>query len=138
MKNDIRIICISVLILAVSLAAATTARANFNDAAANRTPHFFLFSLGYGYLVQELSPISEWEAEIQRLTADEIFIERWVSLNADPGSVQRGQVLLEKTRNQRAVTQQKLSRFKRWFYPAVTLIGTGGLFLLNWILGGSE
>lgn len=138
MKRDRGIICISVLILAVLFTTVTTARSDFNDDAANRTPHFFFFSLGYGYLVQKLSPISEWEAEVQRLTEDEIFIERWVLLNTDSASVQRGQVLLEKTRNQRAVTQQKLSRFKRWFYPAVTLIGTGGLLLLNWVLGGSE
>ena len=37
-----------------------------------------------------LTPLDEWHAEIHKLTEDEHFVERWMLLNDDPASLERG------------------------------------------------
>ena len=114
----------ALILLILSLATilpvfAAPADSNGNTSGQGLMPQFTLFSIGYGYLVQKFSPIPKWENEIDTLTEDQRFIERWMLLNTDPEGVQRAQQLLEKTQEKKAVIQKKLSRFKRWFYPAV-------------------
>ena len=37
-----------------------------------------------------LTPLDEWDAEIRKLTEDEPFVERWMLLNDDPASLEKG------------------------------------------------
>lgn len=104
----------------------------------NLMPQFTLFSIGYGYLVQKYSPISKWENEIDELTADQRFLERWMLINTDPTEAQRVQKLIENAEKEKTTLKKKTTRFKRWFYPVVTLVGTGGIFLIDRLFGESK
>ena len=140
MKKGNQLFLITALILAFSIATLSPVFADMNGDHETRNlgPQFTLFSIGYGYLVQKYSPISEWENEIDKLTEDQRFLERWMLISTNTTEIQRAQALIEKAEGEKIVIKKKMTRFKRWFYPVVTLVGTGGIFLIERLLGGSK
>ena len=95
MKKTCGLGLVSALILLVLYLAtvspvfAAPADSNGNTSGQGLMPQFTLFSIGYGYLVQRFSPILKWENEIDKLTKDQRFIERWMLLNTDTEAAQR-------------------------------------------------
>ena len=77
-----------------------------------------------------LTPLDEWEAEIRKLTEDELFVERWMLLNDDPASLEKGKRAITKIQEQRKVVEKKRKRFLWWYYPTITTIGTGVMMLI--------
>ena len=77
-----------------------------------------------------LTPLDEWETEIHKLTADELFVERWMLLNDDPASLEKGKRAITKIQEQRKVVEKKRKRFLWWYYPTITAIGTGVMMLI--------
>lgn len=140
MKKGSRFFLIIAMILVFSVVnlSPVFADTNSDPGTQNLMPQFTLFSIGYGYLVQKYSPISKWESNIDKLTEDQRFLERWMLINTDPTEVQRIQKLIEKAEKEKTVVKKKMTRFKRWFYPVVTLVGTGGIFLIERLLGESK
>lgn len=140
MKKGSWLFLIIAMILVFSIAnlAPVFANANSDLETRNLMPQFTLFSIGYGYLVQKYSPISEWENQIDKLTEDQRFLERWMLINTDSTEIQRVQKLIEEAEKEKTLVKKKMTRFKRWFYPAVTLVGTGSLFLIERLFGESK
>ena len=140
MKKGNRLFLIIAMILAFSVSNLSPVFADMNSdlETQNLMPHFTLFSIGYGYLVQKYSPIYKWENEIDKLTEDQRFLERWMLINTDSTEVQRVQKLIEKAEKEKIVVKKKMTRFKRWFYPVATLVGTGGIFLIEKLFRGSK
>ena len=140
MKKGNRLFLIIAMIFAFSVMSLSPVFADLNSdlETQNLMPQFTLFSIGYGYLVQKYSPIPKWESEIDKLTEDQRFLERWMLINTDPTEIQRIQELIEKVEREKTVVKKKKTRFKRWFYPVVTLVGTGGIFLIEKLLGESK
>ena len=140
MKKGNRLFLIIAMIFAFSVANLVPIFADMNSdlETQNLMPQFTLFSIGYGYLVQKYSPISKWENEIDKLTEDQRFLERWMLINTDPTEVQRLQKLITEVEKEKTLVKKKMTRFKRWFYPVVTLVGTGGIFLIERLFGESK
>lgn len=140
MKKGNRLFLIIAMIFAFSVANLAPIFADMNSdlETQNLMPQFTLFSIGYGYLVQKYSPISKWENEIDKLTEDQRFLERWMLINTDPTEVQRLQKLITEAEKEKTLVKKKMTRFKRWFYPVVTLVGTGGIFLIERLFGESN
>ena len=140
MKKGSRLFLIIAMIFAFSVANLSPVFADMNGdfKTQNLMPQFTLFSIGYGYLVQKYSPISKWENEIDKLTEDQRFLERWMLINTDPTEVQRLQKLIAETEKEKTLVKKRMTRFKRWFYPVVTLVGTGGIFLIERLFGKSK
>ena len=140
MKKGNRLFLIIAMIFAFSVANLSPIFADMNSdlETQNLMPQFTLFSIGYGYLVQKYSPISKWENEIDKLTEDQRFLERWMLINTDPTEVQRLQKLIAEAKKEKTLAKKKMTRFKRWFYPVVTLVGTGGIFLIERLFGESK
>ena len=84
----------------------------------------------FGYWV---TPLGEWEGEIRKLTEDELFVQRWMLLNDDPASLEKGNRAIAKIQKQRKAIEKKRNRFLWWYYPTMTLIGTGALMLTFWL-----
>ena len=79
-----------------------------------------------------LTPLDEWETEIRKLTEDERFVERWMLLNDDPASLEKGKRAIAKIQKQRKAIEKKYNRFKWLYYPAITIAGAGALMLTFW------
>ena len=77
-----------------------------------------------------LTPLDDWETEIHKLTEDELFVERWMLLNDDPASLEKGKRAITKIQEQRKVVEKKRKRFLWWYYPTITAIGTGVMMLI--------
>ena len=77
-----------------------------------------------------LTPLDEWEAEIRKLTDDELFVQRWMLLNDDPASLEKGKRAIAKIQEQRKNLEKKRKRFLWWYYPSITAIGTGVMMLI--------
>ena len=84
----------------------------------------------FGYL---LTPLDEWDAEIRKLTEDELFVQRWMLLNDDPASLKKGKRAIAKIQKQRKVVEKKRNRFLWWYYPSMTVIGAGAMLLTLWL-----
>ena len=80
-----------------------------------------------------LTPLGEWEAEIHKLTEDELFVQRWLLLNDDPASLEKGKRAIAKIQKQRKAIEKKRNRFLWWYYPTMTIVGTGALMLTFWL-----
>ena len=76
-----------------------------------------------------LTPLDEWHAEIHKLTEDERFVERWMLLNDDPASLEKGNRAIAKIRKERKALEKKYNRFQWLYYPAVGIIGGGAMML---------
>ncbi len=70
-----------------------------------------------------LTPLDEWHAEIRKLTADEHFVERWMLLNDDPVSLEKGNRALSKIREERKAMEKKYNRFNWLYVTAMGVIG---------------
>ena len=85
----------------------------------------------FGYWV---TPLGEWEAEIRKLTEDELFVQRWMLLNDDPASLEKGKKSdSRRSKSKGKLIEKKRKRFLWWYYPTMTLIGTGALMLTFWL-----
>ena len=84
----------------------------------------------WGYI---LTPLDEWDAEIRKLTEDELFVERWMLLNDDPASLEKGNRAIANIQKKRKALEKKRKRFLWWYYPSMTIIGTGALMLTFWL-----
>lgn len=105
MKKGSWLFLIIAMILVFSIAnlAPVFANANSDLETRNLMPQFTLFSIGYGYLVQKYSPISEWENQIDKLTEDQRFLERWMLINTDSTEIQRVQKLIEEAEKEKTL-----------------------------------
>ena len=82
-----------------------------------------------------LTPLNEWETEIRKLTDDELFVQRWMLLNDDPASLEKGNRAISKIQEQRKALEKKRKRFLWWYYPTITVVGTGAMMLTFWLRG---
>lgn len=82
-----------------------------------------------------LTPLDEWEAEIHKLTEDEHFVERWMLLNDDPASLEKGNRAIAKIQKERKALEKKRKRFEWLYYPAIGVIGAGAMMLTFWLRG---
>lgn len=80
-----------------------------------------------------LTPLGEWQAEIYKLTEDELFVQRWMLLNDDPDSLEKGKRAITKIQKQRKAIEKKRKRFLWLYYPTITVIGTGAMMLTFWL-----
>ena len=80
-----------------------------------------------------LTPLDEWHAEIHKLTEDEHFVERWMLLNDDPASLEKGNRAIAKIRKERKALEKKYNRLQWVYYPAISLIGAGAMMLTSWL-----
>ena len=77
-----------------------------------------------------LTPLDEWHAEIRKLTEDERFVERWMLLNDDPASLEKGNRAIAKIRKEREALEKKYNRLQWLYYPAISVIGAGAMMLM--------
>ena len=80
-----------------------------------------------------LTPLDEWQAQIHKLTEDELFVQRWMLLNDDPASLEKGKRAIAKIQKERKVIEKKRNRFLWWYYPSMTIIGAGAMMLTLWL-----
>jgi len=93
-----------------------------------------------GYMVSQcayiITPLAELEADIAKLRQDELFVQRWMSLNDDPVSLEKGQLHLARIQKEKKEKEKKRNRIRWWFYPTITVINTGVILLYGWLRGG--
>ena len=80
-----------------------------------------------------LTPLDEWHAEIHKLNDDELFVQRWMLVNNDPASHEKGKRAIVKIQKERKVIEKKRNRFLWWYYPSMTVIGAGAMMLTLWL-----
>ena len=80
-----------------------------------------------------LTPLDEWQAEIHKLNEDELFIQRWMLVNNDPTSREKGKRAIMRIQKRRNAIEKKHKRFLWWYYPSMTLIGAGAMMLTLWL-----
>ena len=92
-----------------------------------------LVVMNVAFLGYWLTPLDDWDAEIRKLTEDELFVQRWMLLNDDPASLEKGKRAIAKIQKQRKAIKQKRNRFLWWYYPSMTVIGAGAMMLTFWL-----
>ena len=136
--SRLTLICILIFaILSANISVATPTKAS-NDSHTHKENRSFIgvptlvaMSVpSFGYWV---TPLGEWEGEIRKLTEDELFVQRWMLLNDDPASLEKGNRAIAKIQKQRKAIEKKRNRFLWWYYPTMTIIGTGALMLTFWL-----
>ena len=80
-----------------------------------------------------LTPLDEWQAEIHKLNEDELFVQRWMLVNNDPTSREKGKRVIMRIQKRRNAIEKKHKRFLWWYYPSMTLIGAGAMLLTLWL-----
>ena len=80
-----------------------------------------------------LTPLDEWHAEIHKLNEDELFVQRWMLVNNDPTSREKGKRAIVKIQKRRNAIEKKRNRFLWWYYPSMTVIGAGAMMLTLWL-----
>ena len=80
-----------------------------------------------------LTPLDEWQAEIHKLTEDELFVQRWLLVNSDSASVEKGKRAIMKIQKRREAIKKRRNRFLWWYYPTITAIGAGAGMLTLWL-----
>ena len=88
-----------------------------------------LVVMNVAFLGYWLTPLDNWDAEIRKLTEDELFAQRWMLLNDDPASLEKGKRAIAKIQKQRKAIEKKRKRFLWWYYPSMTVIGAGAMLL---------
>lgn len=135
-----RLTLICTLIFAILLAdvSLATSTKRTNDSSTHETsrpligfPTLVVIGVtSFGYL---LTPLDEWDAEIRKLIEDELFVQRWMLLNDDPASLEKGKKAIAKIQKQRKAAEKKRKRFLWWYYPSMTVIGAGAMMLTLWL-----
>lgn len=82
-----------------------------------------------------ITPIGTLEQEIQKLTADEDFVRRWMLLNTDVNSQEKGKRALANIEKEKKAKQKKLRRTAFWAYPLIIVVGTGAMLLTSSLIG---
>lgn len=80
-----------------------------------------------------LTPLDEWQAEIRKLTEDELFVKRWMLVNYDPASLEKANRAISIIQQQRKALEKKRNRFLWWYYPTITVVGAGAMMLTFWL-----
>ena len=80
-----------------------------------------------------LTPLDEWQAEIHKLTEDELFVQRWLLVNNDHASLEKGKRAIMKIQKRREAIKKRRNRFLWWYYPTITVIGAGAGMLTLWL-----
>ena len=80
-----------------------------------------------------LTPLDEWQAQIHRLDEDELFVQRWMLVNNDLTSREKGKRAIMRIQKRRNAIEKKRNRFLWWYYPAMTVIGAGAMMLTLWL-----
>ena len=80
-----------------------------------------------------LTPLDEWQAEIHKLTEDELFVKRWMLINYDPASLEKANRAISIIQQERKAVEKKRKRFLWWYYPSITVIGAGAMMLTLWL-----
>lgn len=76
-----------------------------------------------------LTPLDEWQSQIHKLNEDELFVQRWMLVNNNPASREKGKRAIAKIQKQRKAVEKKRKRFLWWYYPSMTIIGAGAMML---------
>ena len=129
------IVCVCLLIFTVSFGNIPATYADHNVSFFNND---FIIAMGVGFVGYYLTPLDDWQTEIHKLKQDELFVQRWMLLNNDPASLEKGKRALENIQREKETLKKKRNRFQFWYYPAITVVGTGVLMLAGWIFGGSR
>ena len=82
-----------------------------------------------------ITPIGTLEQEIQKLTADEDFVRRWMLLNTDVNSQEKGKRALANIEKEKKAKAKKLRRTEFWAYPLIIMVGTGAMLLTSSLIG---
>lgn len=128
------IVCVYILILAVFFGNVPTTYADSDVSFFNGD---FIIAMGMNVAGYYLTPLNDWQAKIHKLKQDELFVQRWMLINNDPASLEKGKAAIENIQKERKVLEKKRNRFRLWYYPAVTVVTTGVLMLAGWFFGGS-
>ena len=64
-----------------------------------------------------LTPLDEWRAEIHKLNEDELFVQRWMLVNNDPTSREKGKRAIVRIQKRRNAIEKKRNRFLWWYLP---------------------
>lgn len=100
----------------------------------------FIEYLALGYMVYQLgyilTPLGELKTDIAKLKEDELFVQRWMLLNNDPASLEKGQLHLIHIQKEKKELEKRRTRISWWFYPTITVINTGAILLYGWLQGG--
>ena len=80
-----------------------------------------------------LTPLDEWQAEIHKLNDDELFVQRWMLVNNDLASREKGNKAIVRIQKRRNAIEKKRNRFLWWYYPSITVIGAGAMMLTLWL-----
>lgn len=128
------IVCVYILILAILFGNVPT---TYADADVSFFNGDFIIAMGMNVAGYYLTPLNDWQAKIHKLKQDELFVQRWMLINNDPASLEKGKAAIENIQKERKVLEKKRNRFRLWYYPAVTVVTTGVLMLAGWFFGGS-
>ena len=80
-----------------------------------------------------LTPLDEWQAEIHKLDEDELFVQRWMLVNNDLASREKGNRAIVSIQKRRDAIEKKRKRFLWWYYPSIIVIGAGAGMLTLWL-----
>lgn len=80
-----------------------------------------------------LTPLDEWQAEIHKLNNDELFVQRWLLVNNDSTSIEKGKRAIAKIQRKRDAIEKKRKRLMWWYYPTMAVIGAGVGMLTLWL-----
>ena len=128
------VIC-AILLADISVATPTKTEHNSHTHKENRhligLPTLVVIGVtSFGYW---LTPLDEWDAKVRKLTEDELFVQRWMLLNDDSASLEKGKRAIAKIQKQRKAIEKKRKRFLWWYYPSMTVIGAGAMMLTLWL-----
>lgn len=72
-----------------------------------------------------LTPLDEWQSEIHKLNEDELFVQRWMLVNNDLASREKGNRAIVRIQKRRDAIEKKRKRFLWWYYPSIIVVGAG-------------
>ena len=72
-----------------------------------------------------LTPLDEWQTEIHKLNEDELFVQRWMLVNNDSASREKGKRVIMRIQKRRNAIETKRKRLMWWYYPTIIVIGAG-------------
>lgn len=72
-----------------------------------------------------LSPIDDWRAELLDLAEKAEFLRSQMTVAPDKETFIEYQTQLVVIEEEKQITEKKMNRFQRWFYPVVGVVATG-------------